>query len=71
MATPDRFDAIREVIGAQRVERSIPSLAVTVVDDGGQIARAEGFGRADRERRAPAVANAARRGLCRARSCRR
>jgi CubicO group peptidase (beta-lactamase class C family) len=54
MTTPDRFDAVRDYIRGQLVERSIPSLAVAVVEDG-RIAWAEGFGWADRERRAPAT----------------
>jgi CubicO group peptidase (beta-lactamase class C family) len=56
MATPDRFDAIRDFIRAQLVERSIPSLAVAVVEDG-RIVWEEAFGWADRERRTLADAH--------------
>jgi len=53
---PDRFDEIRDFIRAQLVERSLPSLAVAVVQDG-RIAWEEAFGWADRERRVAADAH--------------
>lgn len=56
MTTPDRFDAIRDHIRAQLVERALPSLAVAVVE-GGRIVWEEGFGWADRERRTRADAH--------------
>jgi CubicO group peptidase (beta-lactamase class C family) len=52
----DRFDQIRDFIRARLVERSLPSLAVAVVQDG-RIAWEEGFGWADREQRTPATAH--------------
>jgi len=52
-AQADRFEAIRERIRAGLVDKSIPSIAVTVVQDG-KIVWEQGFGWADREQRIPA-----------------
>ncbi len=52
----DQFDDIRDFIGAQLVERSLPSLAVAVVENG-RVVWEEGFGWADREQRTPATAH--------------
>ena len=52
----DRFDDVRDLIRAALVERSLPSLAVAVVEDG-RIVWEEGFGWAHRERRIAADAH--------------
>lgn len=55
-ATPaqaDRFDTVRAAIREQITEKSVPSVAVAVMQDG-KIVWEEGFGWADREKRIPA-----------------
>ena len=55
-ATPamaDRFDTVRAAIREQITEKSVPSVAVAVMQDG-KIVWEEGFGWADREKQIPA-----------------
>ena len=52
----DKFEPVREYIREQLREKSLPSVAVAVAQDG-KIVWEEGFGWADRERRLPADAH--------------
>lgn len=52
----DRFAPIREAIRQQLLDKSLPSIAIAVVQDG-RIVWEEGFGWADRERRVAATAH--------------
>jgi CubicO group peptidase (beta-lactamase class C family) len=51
---PDRFAGVAELIQRELVERSLPSLALAVVE-GGEIVWEAAWGWADRERRVPAT----------------
>lgn len=52
-ALADRFDSVRAAIREQLTEKSVPSVAVAVMQDG-KVVWEEGFGWADREKRIPA-----------------
>lgn len=52
-AMADRFDTVRAAIREQITEKSVPSVAVAVMQDG-KIVWEEGFGWADREKQIPA-----------------